>query len=218
MQVAVDGPAGAGKSTIARILAEKLQLIYIDTGAMYRALTWKALKLKIALDDEEKLYNLAKDTSIYFLQATGKQGIYCDAVEVSDFIRSPDVNDKVSLLAAHSRLRKVMVEKQREMALDKSVIMDGRDVGECILPHADYKFFITASLQERASRRMIDLQRQGHKDDYDRVKCLLRKRDESDSSRETGSLKILNDSIVINTDRKEVEEVVAEILSIIKDN
>ncbi|MDR1159082.1 MAG: (d)CMP kinase [Syntrophomonadaceae bacterium] len=218
MQMAIDGPAGAGKSTIAQILAQKLQLIYIDTGAMYRALTWKALNLKIALDDAEKLYNLARDTDVYFLQVSDEQKIYCDSVDVSGFIRTPDVNDKVSLLASHSQLRKIMVEKQQKMAQGRSVVMDGRDVGECILPSADYKFFVTASLEERALRRMADLQRQGHKGCYEKVKCLLKKRDESDSNRETGSLKILNDSIVIDTDNKDIEEVIAEILSIVKDN
>lgn len=217
MQVAIDGPAGAGKSTVAQILAQRLQLIYIDTGAMYRALTWKALQKKIPLDNADMLCDLALHTTIHFLNHQDQQKIYCDDIDISDKIRLPVINELVSVLASHSQLRAVMVKKQQQMADQRSVVMDGRDVGECILPRADYKFFLTATLEDRAVRRCQELKRQGYEADFATVKALLKQRDESDSTREMGALKVLDDSIVIDTSDLSVEQVLQKIMSIIEE-
>jgi cytidylate kinase len=134
MQIAIDGPAGAGKSTAARLIAEKLGYIYIDTGAMYRALTWKALVKKIDLQDEEKLRELAGRTDIRFVKEAEQQQVFCDGVDVSEAIRSPQINANVSVVAAQPRVRNVMVKKQQDMAQMNDVVMDGRDIGEQVLP------------------------------------------------------------------------------------
>jgi cytidylate kinase len=217
MQVAIDGPAGAGKSTVALLLAQRLQAIYVDTGAMYRALTWKALREHIPLDDGDQLTDLASHTEIHFLCPSNQQRIYCDHIDVTDQIRIPEINEGVSLLASHSQLRAVMVEKQQQMAEQGSVIMEGRDVGECILPQANYKIFLTANIKDRALRRCRELAGQGHEAGLETIEDLLRQRDKQDSKREMGALKVLEDSIIIDSSNLSVEEVLQEILSIIEE-
>jgi len=134
MKIAIDGPAGAGKSTIARKLADKLGFLYIDTGAMYRAVTWKALRDGLDLNDPETLYHLARTTDIHFESDSGTQNVICDGENVSEQIRSPQVSGAVSLVAAVSQVRKVMVALQQKMAECFPVVMDGRDIGESVLP------------------------------------------------------------------------------------
>jgi cytidylate kinase len=197
MKIAIDGPAGAGKSTMARTLAAKLGYLYIDTGAMYRALALKALRATLNLNDPQELLDLALHTQICFEPDHQQQKVICDGLDVTEAIRSPEVSSVVSQVAAHPDLRKQMVIMQRDMASNHSVVMDGRDIGECVLPDADYKFYVTASLQERAQRR-------------------IENRDYTDSHREVGALKILPDSIIIDTSDLTIEEAVAKILSFIE--
>jgi len=205
MQIAIDGPAGAGKSTIARRLADELGFIYIDTGAMYRCLTWKALQNKIDLADSAGLTEMALATTIEFKQSAGQQLVFCDGIDVSSAIRSPEVNSAVSVIASHPHIRSIMVHQQQEMARNHSVVMDGRDIGECVLPRADYKFFLTASIEERARRRLADLAVSGFAPDYDRVIRDIAERDNNDSSRAIGALKVLPDSMVIDTSNMTID-------------
>lgn len=216
MKIAIDGPAGAGKSTVAKLLAQKLGVIYIDTGAMYRALTLKALRLGVNLDDINTLTELAKSISIYFKNEGEQQHIYCDGENVTEEIRTPEVSNNVSKIAAYTSIREIMVKQQQEMAKSSSVVMDGRDIGECVLPDADYKFFLTASIEERAKRRILELKKQGYDVSLEDVKEDIILRDTNDANREVGALKILKDSIVIDTSDKTIIEVLDTMISVIK--
>ncbi|HWQ75557.1 MAG TPA: (d)CMP kinase [Syntrophomonas sp.] len=215
MQIAIDGPAGAGKSTVARKLAEKLDYIYIDTGAMYRALTWKAVKSEIDLTDEAALYKLACNTNLFFDQSGDQQRVFCDNDDVSEAIRSPLINANVSLVAAQPRVRMIMVKKQQDMARMHNVVMDGRDIGEQVLPGADFKFYITASIEERLRRRILEMKSQGFDSDAASVRRQMEERDRMDRERSVGALKILDDAVVINTDFMTIDEVIHKILGII---
>lgn len=216
MKIAIDGPAGAGKSTIARKLAARLGILYIDTGAMYRALALKALNTALNLNDPQDLLNLALHTHIYFEPDHQQQKVICDGLDVTEAIRSPEVSSVVSQVAVHPDVRKQMVIMQRDMASNHSVVMDGRDIGECVLPDADYKFYVTASLKERTQRRIKELQANGYKVDEEEIKRDIEYRDYRDSHREVGALKRLPDSILIDTSDLAVKEAVTKILSIIQ--
>ncbi|KUG04668.1 cytidylate kinase [hydrocarbon metagenome] len=217
MKIAIDGPAGAGKSTAARQLAAELGYVYIDTGAMYRALTWKAIQESLDLDNEDSLYKLAKNTEIHFEYNSHSQRIICDGQDVSDHIRSPLINVEVSKVASKSLLRTVMVAQQRKLAESKSVVMDGRDIGEYVLPDADYKFFLTARIEKRVMRRAEELRASGYDIDTKIIEREIIERDLIDSSREMGALKVLQDSIVIDTSDLSVTEVVAAMKSCLKE-
>lgn len=215
MQIAIDGPAGAGKSTVARMIAEKLGFVYIDTGAMYRALTWKALKNSLDLQDAGQLYELAINTNVRFEKQGAVQKVICDGIDVSEAIRSPLINANVSIVAAKPRVRKIMVKKQQDMARRTNVVMDGRDIGEQVLPDADYKFFITASIEKRARRRILEMEKQGFAIDEKEVLQDIEKRDRMDQERDIGALKISAESIVIDTSLLSIEEVLGQMLKII---
>jgi cytidylate kinase len=217
MKIAIDGPAGAGKSTVARTLAQILGFIYVDTGAMYRALTWKALGNGIDLKNSEALYELAKNIKIHFQSNSDKQRIICDNKDITDYIRLPEVSAQVSLIASYTTVREIMVQSQREMAETMNVVMDGRDIGECVLPEADYKFYLTADINERVKRRIKDLEIQGYIIDIKSAKEDILKRDLADSTRDVGALKILEDSIIIDTSNLSIKQVLDKILSIIQE-
>ena len=219
MKIAIDGPAGAGKSTIARKIASELGFVYIDTGAMYRALTWEALNKGINTNDAAALQKLALSSDIHF--ENGQQ-IYCNNINVTSDIRLPRITEAVSGVASHPAVREIMVEKQQDMALTADIVMDGRDIGECVLPDAEYKFFITASIEERARRRMKELQAKGIACDLQEIKnarsdLTIATRDQSDMQRPTGALKILDDSIIIDTSNLSIDEVAARLYAIIRE-
>jgi len=210
IKIAIDGPAGSGKSTIARILAEKLSLIYIDTGAMYRAITLKALKL--GKFTKEDIISVAENSQIDF--DGGK--IYLDGSDVSEEIRKPAVDENVSYVASIPEVREKLVVLQKKMAEKKGVVMDGRDVGTVVLPDADYKFFLTAKVEERAKRRYNELCKKGIFKDYEEIKKEIIKRDKLDAERECSPFKKAEDAVEVDTTGKDIETVVKEILEYIK--
>ncbi|MCL6564105.1 MAG: (d)CMP kinase [Firmicutes bacterium] len=211
--IAVDGPAGAGKSTVAKRVAERLGLDYLDSGAMYRALAWKALKRGIDLRDEDQLTALLAKTSIVLdSDPQGRPRIRVDGQEVGEALRSPEVNAAVSLVAGFARVRAEMVARQREMAAAGGVVMDGRDIGTNVLPNADLKFFLTASLRARAERRWRELRDQGFAVDLETVAEEIAHRDQLDAGRAVGPLRQAPDAILIDTTDSDIETVVEELL------
>lgn len=215
MKIAIDGPAGAGKSTVARRLARDLGLVYIDTGAMYRALTWKAVQQGLDLNDVQSLVKLASSTNIHFEHHPEGQKIVCDQQDVTAVIRTPAVNESVSTVASYPAVRAIMVQQQQELASNYSVVVDGRDIGECVLPDADYKIFLTASLEQRARRRQRELHQQGYEYTLEQMEKDIQERDRTDAGRPVGALKVLPDSIVIDSSDLPVEAVVKKIKTII---
>ncbi|MGE5632518.1 MAG: (d)CMP kinase [Caulobacteraceae bacterium] len=209
--IAIDGPAGAGKSTIARKLADMLGYTYVDSGAMYRALTLKLLKEKVNFRDTGAIITITEKADIDFIN----NSIYLDGVIVDREIREEDVNRNVSCVAAIPEVRRIMVDLQRKVSKNKNVVMDGRDVGTVIFPEADYKFFITASVQERAERRYKEILQRGYSADINDIKAQIENRDHIDSTRCDSPLKKADNAICIETTGKNIDEVMREVLSYI---
>jgi len=210
--IAIDGPAGAGKSTIAKQVADELGSIYIDTGAMYRALTLKALRLEIDIGSEQELANLAKNTEIRFRKVDNQDRILLDNEDVSEEIRSQAVSNHVSLVAKVPAVRKELVNLQRKMAKDTSVVMDGRDIGTVVLPNADVKIFLTASVEERTKRRYEELKLKGEEIDFFQLKSEIIRRDKLDRERVVAPLKKADDAIELDSTKLTIREVVEEVL------
>ncbi|HYE83808.1 MAG TPA: (d)CMP kinase [Clostridia bacterium] len=210
--IAIDGPAGAGKSTIAKRLADIIGYTYVDSGAMYRALTLKVLREKIPLKDLEGIVRLADKTDIDFRE----NSIYLDGKAADTEIREEEVNRNVSYIAAIPEVRKLMVGLQRKISINKNVVMDGRDVGTVIFPAANIKFFITASVEERAERRYNELKQKGYDAEIQDIKSQIEKRDHIDSTRSDSPLAIASDAIVIDTTGKNIIEVLEEVIDNIK--
>ncbi|CAM3058501.1 (d)CMP kinase [Filibacter tadaridae] len=211
IQIAIDGPAAAGKSTIAKITAEKLGYTYIDTGAMYRALTHKAIEQGIDINDGDALENLLKETEIILLPSTVVQSVIMDGRDVTDAIRSEGVTRYVSAAATHEGVRKRMVEKQRELSEGTGVVMDGRDIGTAVLPDAELKIFMTASVEERALRRHIENEKRGITSSLEQLKAEISERDRADSERVVSPLKQAEDAFLIDTTQMTIEEVAGKI-------
>ncbi|MST99937.1 (d)CMP kinase [Tissierella sp. DSM 105185] len=210
--VAIDGPAGAGKSTVAKKMAEMLSFEYIDTGAMYRALTLKILKLGLDPMSVEDVVNTMNSTSIDFKD----NHIYLDNIQVDKEIRENIISQNVSYIAKIKEVREGMVRIQQELAKTKSVIMDGRDITTVVLPNADFKFFITASVEERANRRYKELIEKGENNiSYEDIKREIENRDKIDSTREIAPLTQSRDSYKIDTTNKTIDECIEEMISMI---
>ena len=206
--IAIDGPAGAGKSTIAKCLADIIGYTYIDSGAMYRALTLKALRDNIPMTDTERIISLAGQTDIDFKE----NSIYIDGEASDKEIREEAVNRNVSYVAAIPEVRRLMVELQRKISRNKNVVMDGRDVGTVIFPSASIKFFITASVEERAERRCAELKQKGYTAEIEDIKAQIIKRDHIDSTREDSPLVAASDAILIDTTGKNIKAVLDEVV------
>ncbi|MDV6377661.1 (d)CMP kinase [Sporosarcina sp. GW1-11] len=212
MRIAIDGPAAAGKSTIAKLVAKKLGFTYIDTGAMYRAITYKVLQHAVDLHDEEAIAKLIEKTDIELHPSEHAQQVILDGVEVTDVIRSHEVTSTVSAIAALTSVRKLLVAKQQGLAAHSSVVMDGRDIGTAVLPDAELKVFMTASVEERAQRRFLEEQSRGITTDYETLKREISERDLADSEREISPLKKAEDAIILDTTGKTIEEVTSSIV------
>jgi CMP/dCMP kinase len=206
IKIAIDGPAAAGKSTIAKITAEKLGFTYIDTGAMYRALTHKALVSDINTSNGEQLEKLLEQTEIVLLPSTKGQVVIVDGKDVSEDIRSELVTVSVSAVATHNGVRRLMVDKQRQLAEGTGVVMDGRDIGTAVLPDAELKIFMTASVEERAMRRHIENEKRGFTTSLEQLKAEISERDRADSEREVSPLRQAEDAVLIDTTSMSIEE------------
>ncbi|MEW9093857.1 MAG: (d)CMP kinase [Clostridiaceae bacterium] len=202
--IAVDGPAGAGKSTIAKILSKKFNLNYIDTGAMYRGVTLLAQRNGISADDVECLCGLIKSSEFYFF----KDRLIINEEDISEEIRNPNISNKVSFYAAVPEVRELLVEIQKNISKKYDVIMDGRDIGTVVLPHANVKFYVTASPEVRARRRYKELINKKLDVEYDDILQEIIKRDYIDSNRKVNPLKKAEDAIEIDTSSCTIEEVV----------
>lgn len=207
--IAVDGPAGAGKSTIAKIIAKNLNINYIDTGAMYRAITYKCLKNNIDINKEEEVIKLAKNTEIDFKD----NNIYLDGKILTDEIRTMEVSNNVSNVAKIKDVRYLMVDVQRKIGKRSSVILDGRDIGSYVFPDADYKFFLIATPEERGQRRFIELSKKGYETTLEEIIQDIIKRDKIDSNREFAPLVKAEDAMEIDTTGKTIDEVVETVIS-----
>ncbi|MCX7927958.1 MAG: (d)CMP kinase [Candidatus Omnitrophica bacterium] len=218
MIIAIDGPAGAGKSTVAKRLADQLGFLYIDTGAMYRALTLKILDNKIDFENIERIIEVARNTKIELVtDKTSITKVILDDVDVSLAIRQPRVTQSVSLIAKIKEVRQIMVCLQRRIAEKQNCILDGRDIGTVVFPNAQKKFYIDASFSERVKRRYLDLINLGVKDvSYEQVAEDLRNRDTIDSTRDIAPLRRAPDAIYIDTTNLTIEEVVQKMLEEIK--
>jgi cytidylate kinase len=200
--VAIDGPAGAGKSTVAKTLAKRLDYVYIDTGAMYRATTYKALSLDINLNDPEG-FDFLDSTDFEFRNGE----LYMDSVNMSSLNRLKEVSDNVSLVSSHIPVRNKLVSLQKEIASNNNVVMDGRDIGTVVLKHADLKIFMTASVEVRAKRRYEELTKLGVKTSVRELETDIKRRDNYDSSRAYNPLKQAEDALYIDTSDKNIDEV-----------
>ena len=210
--IAIDGPAGSGKSTTAKIVAQKLDFLYIDTGAMYRAMTYLALRNKI-LDDQKNVVELAERSEIELQFIDGVTKVKVNGENLTDYIRTIEVNENVSKISKIEGLRKILVKKQREMATKGSgVVMEGRDIGTVVFPDADVKIFLTAIIDERAKRRVKEYAENGKHVSLNEIKSNLQYRDIVDSNREASPLVKAADAIVVDTSDLSIEEQVELIL------
>lgn len=211
IKIAIDGPAAAGKSTIAKITAEKLGYTYIDTGAMYRALTHKALVHNINTRDGQELEKLLEETEIVLRPSINGQAVIVDGKDVTEDIRSQLVTASVSSVATHMGVRQLMVDKQRILAIGAGVVMDGRDIGTAVLPDAELKIFMTASVEERAMRRHIENEKRGFTTTLEQLKAEIAERDRADSEREVSPLRQAEDAVLIDTTSMSITDVAEKI-------
>lgn len=209
--VAIDGPAGAGKSTIAKMVAKEKGYIYVDTGAMYRAMAIHFLNKGILPEETEKIIGACADADVKIAYENGIQQVYLNGENVTDKLRTEEVGNMASKTSAIPQVREKLLELQRGLARTEDVIMDGRDIGTNILPDADVKIYLTASVDTRAQRRYKELQEKGIECDYEEIKTDIRERDERDMSRETAPLKQAEDAILVDSSNMGIQEVVETI-------
>ena len=216
IRIALDGPSGSGKSTVAKKLSSKLNILYLDTGAMYRATALKALSLGIDTFDEEGVKTFIDDIDLQIKYVSGTQHTILDGEDVSEKIREPHVSMAASNISSLKCVRLKMVDMQRKIASEMSCVLDGRDIGSFVLPNADFKFYITASVDVRADRRFKELTLKGHKVDFDALKQEIEQRDYNDKTREFSPLVKAVDAVEIDTSFMNVEQVVSKVLSVIE--
>lgn len=217
ISIAIDGPAAAGKSTVAKLVAEKCNYIYIDTGAMYRALTYGAILEKVDFHSEQQLIDLLRNTKIELKVENGQQFVYLNGKNVSNEIRSTEVTNAVSAVAKHLKVREEMVHRQQQLAISGGVVMDGRDIGTHVLPNAAVKVFLVASVEERAKRRHEENVNKGFVSNIHQLQKEIAERDKQDSERAFSPLKKADDAIEIDTTSLSIDEVVKEIMEIVEE-
>ena len=218
ISIAIDGPAGAGKSTIAKRLAKELGYYYVDTGAIYRTVAYFMDLLGIAPKDVDGVSRYIDELTIEIeYDEDGLQHMIMNGMDVSDDIRTPDISQKASLISAHAVVRDMLLDMQRDVAKKHNVIMDGRDIGTVVLPRANVKIFLTASAEVRAQRRHVELQAKGSKDSYEKVLADIKLRDHQDSTREIAPLKQAKDAVLVDTSDLDVDGVIAAIRKIVMD-
>ena len=217
VSVAVDGPAGSGKSTITKMVAKSLGFNYVDTGAMYRALTYNFLSNGLDELEEEKIKELLSKTDFKVEYVDGVQYVYVNDVEVSDKIRTAEVSKFTSLFAKSPAVRDFLIDTQRNLAITNNIIMDGRDIASVVLPNADVKIFLTASVEERARRRVLDFERQGIENvDFEKVKEDIKARDWQDENRDIAPLIKVESATLIDTTSLTIDEVVEKMTELVK--
>ena len=216
MQVAIDGPASSGKSTISKLIAKENHFLYLDTGAMYRVVTLAVLRNHVSLEDYDAIYELVQNIDIRFSMKDGKQIVFMNKEDVTDEIRSVEVTRNVSAVSAIKEVRTRLVHLQQEIAENHSIIMDGRDIGTVVLPQADIKIFLVASVEERAKRRFIENQEKGIEMSYEELVEDIRRRDYIDSTRKESPLRKAEDAIEIDTTTMSIEDVVKTVTALIQ--
>ncbi|QQZ11011.1 (d)CMP kinase [Heyndrickxia vini] len=214
IRIAIDGPAAAGKSTVAKIVAENLSFIYIDTGAMYRSLTLKAIENEVDTNNEEALADLLHATSIELKPGVNGQLVFVDGIDVTNKIRQAHVTNNVSNVSKHRLVREDMVKRQQAFAKDGAVVMDGRDIGTHVIPDAELKIFLLASVEERAVRRHNENISKGYTSDLAQLKKEIEQRDKLDTEREVAPLKKAEDAIIIDTTSLSIDDVVNKIMNL----
>lgn len=211
--IAIDGPAGSGKSTTARLVAQKLGFVYLDTGAMYRAITLKALERGVDVNDEENLEKLTKKSVISFENKDGTNRIWLDGKDVTEKIREPRVDKIVSYVSMHKKVRKVLVEKQKRMGEESDLVAEGRDTTTVVFPHA-FKIYLDASLEERAKRRFLELKEKGIETTLEEQIREISRRDKLDSEREASPLLREKDGVVLDTTDLTIEQQVDRVIKL----
>ncbi len=215
--VAVDGPAGAGKSTIAKAVAKELNLIYVDTGAMYRAIALFMLREGVDLSDRQAIIEKCPRADVTIRYEDGVQVVFLNGENVNAFLRTEEVGETASVISPIPEVRKNMVALQKELAAHSDCIMDGRDIGTCVLPDAGLKIYLTASSEVRAKRRYDELAAKGVESDFQKIKADIEERDYRDMHREISPLKKAEDAVIVDTSDMTVDEVIASILKLCRD-
>lgn len=214
--IAIDGPAGAGKSTIARRVAKELSFIYVDTGAMYRAMALYLLRKEVNKDDTEQIGNICQDAEISIEYQNGEQIVLLNDENVNSYLRTEEVGNMASVSSAVPRVREKLLSLQRKLARDMSVVMDGRDIGTTILPDADVKIYLTASSLTRAKRRYLELQEKGTFCNLDEIQKDIEERDQRDMNREISPLRQAEDAVLVDSSDLTIQQVVDRILQIFR--
>lgn len=214
--IAIDGPAGAGKSTIAKIVAKKLGYIYVDTGAMYRTMALACFREGIKADEEEKVVDKCKSVNITLGYENDTQKVYLEGEDVSTQIRQEEIGNMTSAIAVYPPVRKILVEMQQDLAKKNDVVMDGRDIGTAVLPNADLKIYLTASSRTRAERRYNELVEKGQKCDIDEIEKDIKERDYRDMHRDVSPLVQAEDAVLVDSSDMNIEQVVEAIINLVK--
>lgn len=212
--VTIDGPAGSGKSSVARSVAQALGYRYLDTGALYRAVAWKAIRQKLRPQDTRYITEMTRGMKVDLTQQGGEQRVLVDGEDVTEAIRSPDVANLASPISAIPEVREILLDWQREFGKHGGTVAEGRDTGTVVFPHAQVKVFLTASLDERARRRHKELQERGVEISYEQVKRDMEARDQRDSMRTIAPLRPAPDAVIIDTEGKSLEQVTEEVLAL----
>lgn len=213
--IAIDGPAGSGKSTTARLVAQRLGFLYLDTGAMYRAITWKALKLGVDVNDQGKLAQLAENSVITFKNKEGVNRIFLDGEDVTEKIREPQVNRNVSYVSMHKKVREILVKMQRKIGEKNNLVAEGRDTTSVVFPHA-FKVYLDADIKERAQRRFLELKEKHIDTSLKEQKAELSKRDQLDSERDASPLLRVKDAEVVDTTHLTIDQQVDRVIELFR--